>query len=316
MNNTRNTYNQLLTSAHSTREFMARVSLILDTDPYFIPGYLEHLWIAKRDGDTQLKYALLRHCKKIVDKLFNDASLRADIIEKWSLLEKEALHELISMFLVSNPSWFETIKFRAQLLSLDTKFPIKNVTWSNSNGYLTKELSVKNLVNIQKEIKNLPPYWWGIDSDRGRISSHQDTSTIALRYLPAHNVPYTPADRVHESIPSVFIQRMPHVHETVLLFAKEKNLALGRVAIVRMKPYGQSYRHYDYEEYLQGRNRYHLVIQAGTQNTLSAGTDTVNAAPGEVWYFNNHVMHRAHNRSNTERIHVIFDGYPLATSRT
>jgi hypothetical protein len=312
MNNSRNIYNQLRTSSYTTREFMARVSLILDTDPYFIPGYLEHFWIAQRDNDARFKNTLLVHCKKIVDSIFNDVSIQADIIERWSVLEQEALRDLVLIFLKSNPSWFEKMKFQAQLLSIDVKFPVKNVTWNGSSGYLKKELSIGNLATLQKEVKNLEPYWWGVDRERNKISYHQDTSTIALRFLPSYNTLYTPVDGVHESIPSIFIDRMPHIHEAVLSFVKDRDLALGRVALVRMKPQGHSYRHYDNEEYLIDRNRFHLVLQAGDKNILSSGSDEVYASQGELWYFNNHVMHRTHNQSDTERIHLIFDGYPLA----
>ena len=65
------------------------------------------------------------------------------------------------------------------------------------------------------------------------------------------------------------------------------------------------------EDYLKNRKRYHLVVSCGENNVLSSGIDTATAHEGEVWFFDNKVMHRAHNKSNQPRTHIIFDGYPL-----
>jgi hypothetical protein len=43
----------------------------------------------------------------------------------------------------------------------------------------------------------------------------------------------------------------------------------------------------------------------------SPGNNRFNVKPGELWFFDNKVMHRAVNPSDTPRVHIIFDGYPL-----
>jgi len=165
---------------------------------------------------------------------------------------------------------------------------------------------------LQEEIETLSAAWWMINAARQlKISHHQDTWSIQVRRMTASDVHYSPADGVHESVASDIAFRFPRIHETVLKLAEELNIGLGRVAIVKMKPWSEAYRHFDAERMLIGRNRYHLVMQCGKQNFLSSGPETVNAREGEVWFFDNKAMHRAYNKSSVPRIHVIFDGYPL-----
>lgn len=290
---------------------MSRVSLLLERDPYFTPGYMEHLWLAERDTDRAFTRKLLVYSHSYIDRLFTNKNLREEVLARWSQREKEALRELLQLSKQKSTSYVSQLKINAQLAALDTLFPIHNITWNEPETYLRKEATIDNLSDVLSELTNAPPYWWGIDRFRSQIAHHQHTTAIVLRYLHSHELEYTPVDGVHESVPSVFVNRFKTLHNTILNFAQQQQLALGRIAIVRLQAQQQSYRHYDTEDYLIGRNRYHLVLQAGPDNLLSSGTDDANAAPGEIWFFDNQVMHRAHNRSNTERIHVIFDGYPL-----
>lgn len=310
----RHQYNKLLTSALFNREFIARLSIILDNDPYFMPGYLEHIWYAEADNDLRTRYAILVQAEKYINELFFNSTKRAQILQNWSDIEKEALYELIRLRRMSTGSYLKKLKLFAQAALVDSYFPLQTKLAERTGTFLrcTETLPENKLADVQAEIAGLAPYWWGIDRARSHIVHHQHTRAIALRFLPKHSIQYSAVDGVHESVPSVFVKRFPVLHGLILKFAEEHKLALGRVAIVAMQPYRQSYRHYDSEEYLKGRNRYHLVVQAGDKNLLSSGTDECYAKEGEVWFFDNHVMHRAHNKSPKERIHVIFDGHPIA----
>lgn len=309
----RHQYNNLLVSAMTNREFIARLSIILDNDPYFTPAYLEHIWFAEADKDVRTRSALLALAEKNITELFLNSTKRARVLQNWSEVEKNALQKLLYLRRVSTNSYVKKIKIHSLESLVDSYFPLLTNVADRSGTFLrlVDTLDNEHVSEVKKEVAGLNPYWWGIDRERGHIVHHQHTKAIALRFLPKYSIRYNPVDGVHESITSVFIKRFPVIHNLILTFAEENHLALGRVAIVAMQPHRQSYRHYDSEEYLKGRNRYHLVVQAGRNNLLSSGTDECYAKEGEIWFFDNHVMHRAHNDTPKERIHVIFDGHPL-----
>lgn len=126
-----------------------------------------------------------------------------------------------------------------------------------------------------------------------------------------HDRKYQPVDGIHESEEVFFSRQYPKTNALVTALAHELGLALGRVVLVRLPAHSQVYRHYDDEAYLQERDRYHLVLSCGDRNLLESGNNRFNVKPGELWFFDNKVMHRAVNPSDTPRVHIIFDGYPL-----
>ena len=312
MSNVRYAYNQILVGAYTTRGFADRMAILLDSDPYFTPAFLEMYWLAKRNDDAQYQGALRDYYIPKRDALFFNAETRAHVSESWTDLELKSLKLILTLFSQENRSLYNRLKAKLQLATVDHFFSLNQHVWEGDGQYLRKEITIENLEALQQELAAAAPYWWGIDTDRSKITHHQHTRTVALRYLPTNSVPYAPVDGVHESVEANAAKKFPQLHQTILDFAKKQNLALGRIAIVVLSPGQQAYRHYDHEDYLEHRNRYHLVLHAGEQNILTSGTDEVDARPGELWFFNNHVMHRAHNFSDQERVHVIFDGYQLS----
>jgi hypothetical protein len=77
--------------------------------------------------------------------------------------------------------------------------------------------------------------------------------------------------------------------------------------IVRLKPFGQVYKHYDFGKYYDMRDRFHLVLQSKTGSLLTSGDEAQILKTGELWWFNNSLEHQAFNDSDEWRIHVIFD---------
>lgn len=178
-----------------------------------------------------------------------------------------------------------------------------------------KYLVFQKMVDIREvaaEVAGLAPHWWAVHTRRQEsLDHHRHTQSILVRNRKAHERTYQPADGVHESEEMAFSRQYPKTNALVLSLAQELGLALGRVALVRLPAHSQVYRHYDDEAYLKERDRYHLVLSCGVHNVLESGNNRLNVKPGELWFFDNKVMHRAANLSGTPRVHVIFDVYWL-----
>jgi hypothetical protein len=86
------------------------------------------------------------------------------------------------------------------------------------------------------------------------------------------------------------------------------DLQLARV--VKLKAQGQVYAHVDRGLYYLIRDRYHLVLQSRTGSRMQCESQISVWYPGQVWWFNNHVVHQAFNESDEDRIHVVFDVLP------
>jgi hypothetical protein len=311
MPESRKTYFDLLQLSLRPSDFLYGISNILNRDPLFIPGYLEHIWSAQERHDRSLVHEIIKSTKKVVAKLFIDRDLQQRVADQWCDVEQEALKELIDLHYQYTNSFFGRCVIGLQRAVVDHWFDIKVRRIEQDRKYV-KLMKIVDSNSLFAEISGVATHWWNIETIRAMsIAYHQYTHTIPIRNRIGDTEEYIPADGVHESVTTKYAHMFPRIHETVLRFAHEEKLALGRVVIVRLQPGEQSYRHYDPEIFLRGRKRFHLVVQAGPRNILSAGDETSNVRPGEIWFFANKVMHRAHNKSNVPRIHVIFDGYPL-----
>jgi hypothetical protein len=310
----RTRYESLLQSAIDNNDFYVQVAMILHDNPYFFPGYLEMIWAADERHDNEAMIALKLIAYQSALKLFKSKKLVKDALPvAWRTLEYQALEDLL-VLIYRDQSFTYQKRLQSYLMKLSLSKIIKLKTISGPPEPRCLKVVEKFDSNLwQDELDNLPYFWWQINNVRAqKISHHQHTRTILLRTTNNKTEDYIAHDGVHESQATSYASILPSVHNLVLDFAKRHNYALGRVAVVKMRPQCQSYRHFDSEVYLRGRDRFHLVLQAGEKNILSSGLESVEAKTGELWFFDNSVMHRAHNQSDIERIHVIFDGYPLA----
>jgi hypothetical protein len=103
------------------------------------------------------------------------------------------------------------------------------------------------------------------------------------------------------------IHRFPKMSNFMYTIAKMMNTKLCRALIARIKPYGQVYSHYDGGLYYKTRDRFHLVLDCDIGNSMTCGDETVDMHKGELWWFNNSLMHESFNKSDIWRIHLIFD---------
>lgn len=231
----------------------------------------------------------------------------------WTVLEKNALLDMFdctiahSGFSIPQKVWFRMQKSIARAVCTP------GTKSSTHESRHLKKIEDIDITRLLQELKSIAPYWWHIDTERKeQVLHHKHTWALVIRNRIYHERAYQPVDGVHESVPSEYASLCERTHACVLELAEKLDIGLGRVAVVKLDPYQQAYRHYDSEPYLRDRKRYHLVLAAGAHNILESGGEAVNARPGELWFFDNAVMHRAENRSPHSRVHIIFDGYPLS----
>ncbi len=92
-----------------------------------------------------------------------------------------------------------------------------------------------------------------------------------------------------------------------------KSSILGRCYIAKAVPGGTIYPHIDPGKYFTIHDRYHIVLQTNENVSFSCGditlgdVETVRLEKGEIWVFNNKVMHWGSNKGSEDRIHIIMD---------
>lgn len=138
-------------------------------------------------------------------------------------------------------------------------------------------------------------------------SPHHDTKAIWLRGPKQLSVESVFNDLHATDYPSAHALS-PHIVELLAPVLWSLRITeLGRVMIVSLKPGGSIDRHADEGAYAEHYSRFHLVLSSDEGNEFACGDETVHMKTGEVWWFNHQLEHAVVNRSQRERIHLIFD---------
>jgi orotate phosphoribosyltransferase len=163
---------------------------------------------------------------------------------------------------------------------------------------------------LRQEITAQPEMWKVNTVRQTTIAVQRETESIFLR--AAQRKPDSPVavEHTHQSARTLHAERFPKVMQWVEAFARRQGAQLSRVLIAKLQPQGQVYRHHDHGEYYRIRDRYHLVIYSLLGSPMTCGDETVTMRQGEVWWFDNKKPHEAFNRSDDDRIHLIFDLLP------
>jgi len=83
---------------------------------------------------------------------------------------------------------------------------------------------------------------------------------------------------------------------------------LGWLTIVSLQPEGVVHEHIDEGEYCKAFHRFHICIYGPYCTTIIVDRNEYDVNVGDVFTFNNKVLHSAKNESKTmERINIIFD---------
>jgi len=311
-NCSRDVFDNLLCRSLFEPELLRHVATLLDQDPFFMQGHLEMLWSAGKKGHEGLYADILQAALASAAALYRGGELQLGTLAHWTSPDFESLREVLSIALRTKELslWKRAGIFR-QLRGLSRATRLMPPAATSEQKYLVFQKMV-DVRELAAEVDSIAPYWWGIHTRRQEaLDHHRHTQSILVRNRKAHERAYQPADGVHESVEMDFSRQYPKTNALVLSLAQELGIALGRVALVKLPAHSQVYRHFDDEEYLKERDRYHLVLSCGERNLLESGNNRFNVKPGELWFFDNKVMHRAANPSDAPRLHIIFDGYGL-----
>ena len=148
--------------------------------------------------------------------------------------------------------------------------------------------------------------WEG--NSRNKIPVQRETKSIAIFVRASKNV-----DRRHDQYvkPSSNALKYPHLTNWLQNFSSTVGNGILQLArIVKLQPHGTVYPHIDRGLYYLIRDRYHLVLESQSGSKMACENQVSLWRPGQVWWFNNHVVHEASNDSEADRIHVIFDILP------
>ncbi len=309
----RHLYHNICNSSLFVSDFLAKNAEIIKQDTLFMPSQLEFLWNAEEHRDDYMYAEQLTYAVNQLSRLIAPLSVFEQLTADWTDLEVRAAEEVIARALRA-----KSLSRRQKIKSLLVRYMLRNLFVSKvKKGQGDQRFVVKvadfDPTPLRAELNKLNPHWWSIDTRRqNNITHHQKTWSLILRQSPNKTEFYKPIDQKHESLATLTADLLPKTHAAILQLANELGIGLGRVAVVKLRPKAQAYRHYDSERHLAGRKRYHLVLDsAQSGNILESGSERVEVKPGEVWFFDNKAMHRAVNNSDQYRVHVIFDGYPL-----
>lgn len=160
---------------------------------------------------------------------------------------------------------------------------------------------------LLQEVLTQPELWKVSTVRQTTIPVQRETESIFLRAAQRKPDSPIPVEDTHASARTVLAEKFPNIMAWIEAFARDQNAQLSRVLLAKLQPQGQVYRHHDHGEYYRVRDRYHLVLQSAKGSPMVCGQESVVMKPGEVWWFDNKKPHEAFNRSDEQRIHLIFD---------
>jgi hypothetical protein len=102
--------------------------------------------------------------------------------------------------------------------------------------------------------------------------------------------------------------RLPQARAMIFdLMRRVDGERLGRVMITRLAPGKSILPHADTDAHAAYYERYHIILQNGPGSVFRCGSEGVCMQPGEVWWFDNSVVHEVVNASSDDRLTMIID---------
>jgi hypothetical protein len=165
------------------------------------------------------------------------------------------------------------------------------------------------------EIRTNKHLWLLNTRRQDRIFVQRETNTIVLRGADMRGHIGVDVREIQLCIMTSKAVKFPRLMQFLAKFARDQDKKLQRIMIVRLKPNGQVYPHIDAGSYYAARDRFHLVLISPCGSCFKSGPESVIFQEGDLWWFNNKVIHSSRNDSDVWRVHVIFDLLPRSRRR-
>lgn len=112
----------------------------------------------------------------------------------------------------------------------------------------------------------------------------------------------------HENVDQEAFKNLPEARPLIFaLMSAVQGERLGRCIINKVAPGGRIYPHEDTKAHAEYYDRFHIVLHSGPGATFNCEDETVSMKTGEVWWFNNALMHDVVNNSSDYRVHLVVD---------
>lgn len=165
-------------------------------------------------------------------------------------------------------------------------------------------LSRLHVGEASKEIAAQPDLWKLIQvRQQYDGTAHADTETIVLRGP-------TSIEGILDNLEAFNFDTAEKLPSTVALIRRVADFLqgreIGRIMLVRLSDHGCISPHVDEGAYARYYARFHLPIDSNPGCLFRCGEESVNMAPGELWWFNHQIVHSVLNRG-APRIHLIMD---------
>jgi hypothetical protein len=212
----------------------------------------------------------------------------------------------VSELLALGPLDFQLARLRRRFVR--PKAPDQAHSGSGLNNFKRIRKNV-DLSVLQSELHENGAMFLENASRQKMMAHHSRTQSVILRRAKPPEAGQNRADQQQvEEMPAA--ARFPATMKFARDFASSMQAELSRMLIVNLPAGASVSRHIDVGDYYDRRDRYHLVLQSNGGSALRSGNERVNFQQGELWWFQNKVVHEAHNRSAHDRVHLIFDLLP------
>lgn len=136
---------------------------------------------------------------------------------------------------------------------------------------------------------------------------HKEVSDIWLRFNKLTEIVEQVVDE-HESIDYPAYAILKEARPLIMgLMAHVQGERLGRCLITKLAPGRKIDPHVDGGSHAAYYDRFHIVLDSAPGSLFRCGDESVQMAPGEIWWFDNSVEHEVINNSATDRLHLIVD---------
>jgi len=156
---------------------------------------------------------------------------------------------------------------------------------------------------IAAEVAALPDGWWVPHFNR--VIYDGDWSGLALRSIGGQPMSiYPDTTTSHEWLDTPLLAACP---ATAALLARFE-CPLTSVRFLRLGPGSRIHPHNDDKlGFHDGDVRLHLPIVSDASVSFWLDDEPIDMRPGECWYLNLHLVHRATNEGTQPRIHLVVD---------